>query len=44
MGINDWVASSIMNRRGAAGGRSGATHELTEALQGEYHFTIGPYS
>ncbi len=40
----DWLATSIMNRRGIAAGRMGTTHHLTEALQGVYHYTIGPYS
>ena len=33
-----------MARRGVAGGREGATHELTEERQGTFHFTMGPYS
>ena len=40
----DWLDSSIMTRRGWAGGETGATHHLTEEVQGEFHFTIGPYS
>ncbi|HEX2890223.1 acetamidase/formamidase family protein [Vineibacter terrae] len=44
MSINDWVARSIMQRRGASGGKAGATHQLTEEHQAEFHFTIGPYS
>ena len=39
-----WLDTSIMNTRGVAGGRVGTTHELTEAKQGTYHFTMGPYS
>jgi amidase len=39
-----WLTTSIMNRRGLAAGRTGHTHHLTEALQGTYHYTIGPYS
>lgn len=39
-----WLATSIMAKRGVAGGRAGATHHLTEAVQGTYHYTIGPYS
>ena len=31
-------------RAACAGGQTGATHELTEAKQGKYHFTMGPYS
>src|SRR5690606_1642209 len=30
--------------RGVAGGNVGDTHELTEARQGTFHFTMGPYS
>jgi acetamidase/formamidase len=40
----DWLKTSIMHTRGLARGRVGATHELTEAVQGRYHFTIGPYT
>ena len=39
-----WLSDSIMHARGVAGGQTGATHELTEAKQGKYHFTMGPYS
>jgi len=37
-----WLDDSIMRRRGVGG--SAVTHHLTEAKQGKYHFTIGPYS
>jgi hypothetical protein len=40
----DWLKTSIMHTRGVANGGVGATHELTEARQGKYHFTIGPYT
>jgi hypothetical protein len=40
----DWLNDSIMRRRGVAQGRTPDTHALTEALQGKYHYTIGPYS
>ena len=40
----DWLKTSIMHTRGLAKGRVGSTHELTEARQGKYHFTIGPYT
>jgi len=45
-GIADppWLGGSIMGRRGAARGRAGRLHELTEQRQGVYHCTIGPYS
>jgi acetamidase/formamidase len=39
-----WLDTSIMRQRGLARGRAAATHHLTEALQGKYHYTIGPYS
>lgn len=39
-----WLAGSIMTTRGRAKGEVGKTHELTEARQGRYHYTIGPYS
>jgi acetamidase/formamidase len=39
-----WLAGSIMATRGAGRGDAGTTHELTEAKQGKYHYTIGPYS
>ncbi|MBM3484836.1 MAG: acetamidase [Alphaproteobacteria bacterium] len=41
---NAWVKNSIMYARGVGGGSSGVTHELTEAKQGTFHYTIGPYS
>ena len=40
----DWLKTSIMHTRGVARGSVGTTHELTEAKQGKYHFTIGPYT
>jgi len=39
-----WVDTSIMALRGIAKGNTRATHELTEARQGKYHYTMGPYS
>ena len=39
-----WLDTSIMATRGVAKGRVAATHELTEAKQGKYHYTMGPYS
>lgn len=39
-----WLDTSIMRLRGTAQGRTAAIHELSEALQGKYHYTIGPYS
>ena len=39
-----WLNSSIMRARGVAQGRSPVTHHLTEAKQGKFHYTIGPYT
>jgi amidase len=39
-----WFRDSIMSQRGVGRGRDVQTHELTEAVQGTYHYTIGPYS
>ena len=43
-GSAEWLGSSIMARRGAGRERAPRTHHLTEAAQGKYHYTIGPYS
>jgi len=40
----EWLADSIMGRRGVAGGTSGRTHELSEAKQGAYRYTLGRYA
>jgi amidase len=40
----NWLNKSIMHTRGLARGEVGKTHELTEARQGKFHYTIGPYS
>jgi amidase len=40
----NWLKESIMHTRGVARGEVGETHELTEARQGTFHYTIGPYS
>ena len=39
-----WLESSIMAREGVAKGRPGATHSLTEAVQGSYNYVYGPYA
>jgi amidase len=39
-----WLNGSIMRTRGVAQGRAPTTHELTEAKQGKFHYTIGPYT
>ena len=41
---NDWVNNSIMCKKGLGGGKSGVTHQLTESVQGQYVYTMGPYS
>ena len=40
----DWLKTSIMKSRGVGQTREAQTHDLTEAKQGTYHYTIGPYS
>ena len=40
----EWLKTSIMHIRGVAKGKVGATHQLTEAKQGKFHYTMGPYS
>ncbi len=39
-----WLDTSIMRTRGLSQGRTPEVHALTEAKQGKYHYTIGPYS
>ena len=39
-----WLNESIMYTRGVSRGKVGTTHQLTEAKQGKYHYTMGPYS
>ena len=43
-GDDEWLKQLIMHTRGAARGQVGTTHELSEARQGTFHYTIGPYS
>lgn len=40
----DWLESSIAAQRGVGWRAKPRTHELTEAKQGTFHYTIGPYS
>ncbi len=40
----NWLENSIMHTRGVARGKVRETHELTEARQGKFHYTMGPYS
>ncbi len=42
--MSSWLETSILFAKGVAKGKVGATHELTEAKQGKYHYTMGPYS
>jgi len=39
-----WLEESIMMKRGVGARREPRVHQLTEALQRNYHYTIGPYS
>ncbi len=43
-GKSEWIKRSIMRRRGKGRKRKPVTHRLTEAKQGQYHYTMGPYS
>src|ERR1700689_844468 len=40
----NWLDQSIVARRGIGWSNKPHLHDLTEALQGKYHYTIGPYS
>jgi len=42
--MSNWLNASIMYTKGVAKGKPGTTHQLTEAKQGRYHYTMGPYS
>jgi len=42
--MTTWLVESIMDTRGMAKGKVGSTHDLNEARQGKYHYTMGPYS
>jgi len=39
-----WLDHSIAARRGIGWAKKPTLHELTEASQGKFHYTIGPYS
>jgi amidase len=39
-----WLDQSIVARRGVGWGKKPRLASLTEAAQGKYHYTIGPYS
>jgi acetamidase/formamidase len=38
-----WFETSLMARKGVAGGKAGAAHAITIADQGEFHYVYGPY-
>ena len=39
-----WLETSYMARKGVAKGKAGKSHQLTEAVQGKYHYVYGPYA
>ncbi|HKD75017.1 MAG TPA: hypothetical protein VKB76_05955, partial [Ktedonobacterales bacterium] len=39
-----WLDQSIVAGRGIGWSKEPTLHDLTEAKQGKYHYTIGPYS
>ena len=39
-----WLGDSIMAKRGVGRDGVGETHHLTEEMQGDFHYTMGPYS
>jgi len=40
----NWIANSIMAKRGVAGGKPGKRHGLSEKQQGKFHYVYGPYA
>jgi acetamidase/formamidase len=42
--LGEWLEASVMASRGVAGGKVGATHELTAAVQGRYQYVYGGYA
>lgn len=42
--MKTWLEDSIMTKRGVGAQRQPITHHLTEEMQKEFHYTIGPYS
>lgn len=42
--MSSWLETSYMGRKGVAQGKAGATHQLTAAVQGKYHYVYGPYA
>ena len=39
-----WITQSYMGKKAVARGKQGATHRLTEAVQGKYRYVYGPYA
>src|SRR5258708_35108337 len=39
-----WLTTSIMTKRGLAGGQVGQRHELSIGKQGDFHYVYGPYA
>ena len=39
-----WLSGSIVAQRGVGWGGKPVLHSLSEAEQGKFHYTIGPYS
>ncbi|MCB9957199.1 MAG: acetamidase/formamidase family protein [Rhodospirillaceae bacterium] len=39
-----WLETSIMATKGVAGGKAGTHHQLTEEVQGKYHYVYGAYA
>ena len=40
----EWLKNSIMMKKGIGRESSGKEHNLSEKVQGNYHYTMGPYS
>lgn len=40
----EWLENSFMLQRGVGAGREPVEHLLSEEVQSQYHYTIGPYS
>ncbi|TDU00823.1 acetamidase/formamidase [Azorhizobium sp. AG788] len=39
-----WLETSIMAKKGVAGGKALSSHAITEATQGTYHYVYGPFA
>jgi amidase len=42
--MTTWLDATYMARKGVSKGKTGATHELTEAKQGKFNYVYGPYA